>query len=111
MSRRMTLPVACLIVLLCASTAFPEILFHIETVDTQDDAGLATSIAIDGQGRPHVAYIRRAVSGACPKKIRRARRCVQTVARNAGLTPQDFCAITTVALRFPNDAIMSESFY
>jgi len=44
--------------------AFPppataQVTFHLETVDSTGDTGIGASIALDSQGRPHIAYIDR----------------------------------------------------
>ena len=37
--------------------AIAQVPFHVETVDSTGDAGIGASIALDSQGRPHIAYI------------------------------------------------------
>jgi hypothetical protein len=37
--------------------AAAQVVFHIETVDSTGDTGIGASIALDSQGRPHIAYI------------------------------------------------------
>jgi len=46
-------------VLALSSSAAAQIPFQIETVDSSGDTGFGASIAIDSQGRPHIAYIDR----------------------------------------------------
>jgi len=50
---------ALLALLLLASppSATAQIIFHVETVDSLGDTGIGASIALDSQGRPHIAYI------------------------------------------------------
>jgi len=50
-----------LALLVCAfpPSAAAQIPFHIETVDSSGNTGIGASVALDSQGRPHVAYIER----------------------------------------------------
>lgn len=46
-----------LVVFAFPSRAVAQIPFHIDTVDADGNAGISVSLALDSQGRPHIAYI------------------------------------------------------